>query len=119
VNVRGVALSGMLVGLLPACSHDFQLHLVAQETAASADIRIQGERGTASWNWGSNEVKQAVTSVEEMRATQSGGAAKGPLRVTLADGSVLTFVEHESFYICQSGCDGEHLPTAWARAPTD
>jgi hypothetical protein len=106
---------GALACLAVACSHDTGLHLVAEATAAPADIRITNGKGTATWTWGSKSFSEHVELLDAGAAKKQKGNPRS-LRIRLANGAIIQLVAQHTFYICEQGCEKVHMPVNWTTA---
>jgi hypothetical protein len=105
--------AGAFVWLITACSRGPELHMTSQPPAATADIRVKDGTGSATWTWGAGDLREKVVAVDDARRLRAKSRGDGTLAITLEDGTVLRLQQQRSFFICQSGCEKKHMPTAW------
>ncbi|KJV34774.1 hypothetical protein [Luteibacter yeojuensis] len=108
--------AGAFVWLASACSRGPEIHITSQPPAAAADIRVEGDSGSATWTWGHGDLKEKIIAVADSRSKRGGHPADGDIRLTLEDGTVLRLAQQRSFFICQAGCEKKHMPITWVSA---
>jgi hypothetical protein len=99
--------------LLAACGGD-DLHL-AGKGPDTADITLDGKRGTVTWQWGPKSFAEAVTAISQ-EITHSPRGVSGTIDLTLAGGKHVFLVGERSTFACRHGCAELHLPPLWVVA---
>lgn len=110
-TVRLVAVTCLCI-LATACSQN-KIHLIGEEDARKGDIQISGTTGAADWTWGTQKYNKHIEVVKDNLTAAGTAIGGGGLTLKLEDGAILELISQQNVFVCNRGCEEEHLPMLW------